>query len=161
MSNFSTKKKFLSLAVGTTLALGISPVAFANSASVDSARGESVAQSSSYYFGLSRSDLNEIASKARIAGDTTGANAVSQYANGKHSRNIVSSVAKKALITVLRYGQHKLPAKIRPYAGKIINVIETVNDFQRGALTNALMAAGIPYDVADAAAYWCVVFLGI
>lgn len=143
------------------MTLGISPIARATPVAVAPKVETSTAQSSSYYFGLSRASLKEIAANTRTAGDNASAKAIDQYANGKHSRNIISSVAKKALIAVLRYGEHKLPAKIRPYAGKIINVIETVNDFQRGALTNALMAAGIPYDVADAAAYWCVVFLGI
>jgi hypothetical protein len=76
-------------------------------------------------------------------------------------RNIVSSLAKKALLEVLRHGINKVPAKIRPYVNKIIGVVEDLEQFQQAAVVTALVHAGVPSDVAATAAQWIILFLGL
>jgi hypothetical protein len=76
-------------------------------------------------------------------------------------RNIVSALAKKALLEVLRHSISKVPAKIRPYVNKIIGVVEDLQQFQQTAVVTALVHAGVPSDVAAAAAQWIIVFLGL
>ena len=76
-------------------------------------------------------------------------------------RNIVSSLAKKALLEVLRHSISKVPAKIRPYVNKIIGVVEDLQQFQQTAVVSALVHAGVPSDVAATAAQWIILFLGL
>lgn len=118
----------------------------------------------------SASDWREVAERARTAGDLDGA-AVSMRmaaragagnATGRvDPRNIWTTIAKKAVIQALRYGVNKLPAKMRPFVNKIINVVEEIDQFQQGAVVLALTKAGVPYDVAVTAAQWIVVFVGL
>jgi hypothetical protein len=120
--------------------------------------------------GWGASDWRDLAQRARAAGDPDGA-AVSVLmaeraeAEGRRSpadaRNIWTTIAKKAVIQALRYGADKLPAKIRPYVAKIIDVVEEIDQFQQGAVVLALTKAGVPYDVAVTAAQWIVVFIGL
>jgi hypothetical protein len=119
----------------------------------------------------SASDWREIAARASAAGDEDGArvaNAMAGRASGDSSansggstRNIWTTLAKKAVLQALRYGTNKLPAKIRPYVNKIINVVEEIDQFQQGAVVLALTKAGVPSDVAVAAAQWIVIFVGL
>lgn len=71
-----------------------------------------------------------------------------------------TSWARKAAIYALRHSTSKLPAKIRPYAGKIANILETTINWEKTAVVWALMRAGIPGDVAIYTADWLVLFLG-
>ncbi|EFD03502.1 hypothetical protein HMPREF1034_2105 [Cutibacterium acnes SK187] len=55
---------------------------------------------------------------------------------------------------------HKLPAKIRPWANKIADVLEQTEIWEKAPIIFTLGKAGIPYDVAKAAADWIIFFLG-
>lgn len=165
----SATKKALSIGIGVALSLGLSPAPSTAHAAPASSSLTSVS-STSLLTQLSSSDLKEIETRAQLAGDHRAATSIARYADslntnkqGRHAapNNIITRMAKRALISVLRYGAHKLPPKVRPYAVKIANFLEDFNNFQQGALISALQAIGIPYDVAHAAAYWCVIFLGI
>lgn len=77
----------------------------------------------------------------------------------------VAALLKKALKAALKYYGHKIPKPIRPYAGKILDVLEQTEVWEEAGLTAAFltaafMAVGIPPDVAHQAAHWIVVFLG-
>lgn len=166
----SLGKKTLSLGIGAVLALGLTPIAQGASAITPTETRASVSSLQASLTGgtLNQSDLREIEARARLAGDLRAASDIAQYSKlisdsktGSTPSNIITSVAKKALIAMLRYGGSKLPAKIRPYAWKIADALEDITNFQQGALTYALQMYGIPYDVAHAAAYWAVVFAGI
>ncbi|MCI1222869.1 MAG: hypothetical protein LKG16_07085 [Bifidobacterium subtile] len=74
--------------------------------------------------------------------------------------NIITTIAKKAIIKVFRWGATKLPAKVRPYAWKIADFLETLQNWEEGPIIWGLMQLGIPYDVAQQAAWWIVTFLG-
>lgn len=85
---------------------------------------------------------------------------------GTHSTNIapnnvVTTIAKKALIQLLKYGRDKIPVKIRPYADKIVYVLEDVETFQVATLTTAFSQMGIPPVVAQEAAEFVVFFLRV
>jgi len=118
---------------------------------------------------LSAADWNEIAMRASAAGDAEGVSVARAMATrvergdqvGSGHRNILVTLAKKALIQVLRYSVNKLPAKVRPYANKIVGVVEDLDQFQQGAVVTALVHAGVPTDVAITAAQWIVVFVGL
>lgn len=166
----SLSKKMISLGVGAILAVGISPITQGAHATTPTDTRTSISSLQNSFIGgsLSQSDLREIETRARLAGDTRAANDIAQYSKlistskpGATTNNIITTVAKKALIATLRYGAGKLPPKIRPYAWKIADTLEAINNFQQGALIYALQMAGVPYDVAYTAAYWAVVFIGI
>ncbi|MDO4412899.1 hypothetical protein [Cutibacterium sp.] len=70
------------------------------------------------------------------------------------------SWGRKGVLFVLRHSTHKLPAKIRPWASKIANVLEDTEEWEKAPIIYALGKAGMPYDVAKAAADWIVFFLG-
>ena len=121
--------------------------------------------------GFTSADWMSIARTAEKAGDMSGANAARAAAvktgpgssaggGGAQPANMVTALAKKALVAALRHAGPKLPKKIRPYANKLANTLDDITNFQEGALIVAFQQAGIPYDVASAAATWCVVFLG-
>lgn len=73
----------------------------------------------------------------------------------------MTSLAKKALLVTLRYSADKLPKAMRPYAKKIANFLEDLENWQEGPIITGLMALGIPYDVAAATATWVVIFAGV
>ncbi|WP_420361801.1 hypothetical protein AABM26_08115 [Curtobacterium aetherium] len=118
---------------------------------------------------LGVSDWNDIAERASAAGDVEGvsvARAMAARAErpgqpGPAQRNIWTTIAKKAVIQVLRYSVNKLPANVRPYANKIIGVVEDLDQFQQGAVVTALVHVGVPTDVVITAAQWIVVFVGL
>lgn len=120
--------------------------------------------------GWTTSDWQEVAERARAAGDIDGAVVSLRMAERVEAgaptgqpgaRNIWTTIAKKAVIQALRYGVNKLPAKMRPYVNKIIDVVEDIDQFQQGAVVLALTKAGVPYDVAVTAAQWIVIFVGL
>lgn len=114
-------------------------------------------------------DWQAVADQARLEGDDRGAGQapeIRDHLSGvaserPQSRNIWTSLAKKAVIEVLKHSVSKLPAKIRPYANKIVNVVEDIDSFQQTAVVAALTRAGTPYDVSVATAQWIVFFLGL
>lgn len=110
-------------------------------------------------------DWNQIAAVADRMGDARGAADAREIGDAathpSTARNIWTSLLKKAVLQVLKHGVSKLPAKIRPYVNKIINVVEEIDSFQQTAVVAALTHAGIPYDVSVATAQWIVFFLGL
>lgn len=114
---------------------------------------------------LNTQDWREIRKSASRAGDKYSAQAASdmiaRQPGDVQNYNIATNIAKRAAIAALRYGERKLPAKIAPYAGKIADVIETLNNYEKIPLVSAMMHAGIPYDVADYAADWVLTFLPV
>ena len=67
---------------------------------------------------------------------------------------------RRVALFVLRHSVHKLPAKIRPWANKIADVLEQTEIWEKAPIIFTLGKAGIPYDVAKAAADWIIFFLG-
>ena len=61
---------------------------------------------------------------------------------------------------MLRHSVHKLTAKIRPWANQIADVLEQTEIWEKAPIIFTLGKAGIPYDVAKAAADWIIFFLG-
>jgi len=165
-----TKRAF-TMAAGmlVTTALLCGPIA-TTAAATAAPVGLSSAQQTVGINGWSAEDWREIAERARAAGDLEGADVSIRMAErvdvggataGSGARNIWTTIAKKAVIQALRYGVNKLPAKIRPYVNRIINVVEEIDQFQQGAVVLALTKAGVPYDVAVTAAQWIVIFVGL
>lgn len=164
-------KRVFTLAAGmvVTTALLCGPIA-TTAAATAAPVGLTSVQQAEGISGWSAADWREIAERARAAGDLEGAEVSTRMAvrvdagganAGSGARNIWTTIAKKAVIQALRYGVNKLPAKIRPYVNKIINVVEEIDQFQQGAVVLALTKAGVPYDVAVAAAQWIVIFVGL
>lgn len=71
-----------------------------------------------------------------------------------------TSWGRRVALFVLRHSVHKLPAKIRPWANKIADVLEQTEIWEKAPIIFTLGKAGIPYDVAKAAADWIIFFLG-
>ena len=57
-------------------------------------------------------------------------------------------------------GASRLPAKIRPHAGKIVNFLEDLQNWEEGPIIWGLVELGIHIDVAQQTAWWIVTFLG-
>lgn len=124
-----------------------------------------------------------VARKAQAQGDSDGADllrvmakdvqgdtaAVPAYASsaglasadGKVTVNVWLKLAKKALIRLLRYGSTKLPRRFRPIAGKIADVLESMENVQEYAIAMALQQMGVDSVLAWDAATWVVLFLGL
>lgn len=118
--------------------------------------------------GISLGERTVLAGRAEAVVDTAAASVPLVPARGAElpaaagdQRNIVSSLAKKALLEVLRHSISKVPAKIRPHVNKIIGVVEDLQQFQQAAVVSALVHAGVPSDVAAPTAQWIVLFLGL
>lgn len=116
---------------------------------------------------LTQEDYTVIANNARNHGDLEGAALIENYANMRnnpgtriHTTNVITTIAKKAVIKIFRWGASRLPAKIRPYAGKIANFLEDLQNWEEGPIIWGLVQLGIPLDVAQQAAWWIVTFLG-
>ena len=158
------------VAASLAVVLGFSSTSISVAASTQAGRavqagGESINAS---YNNLSSADWREIASRAAASGDSKSADAalalarITRPVTGKEpAPNIISTVAKRAVIAALRYGSDKLPEKIRPYSNKILYFLEDLENWQEGAIATGLMHLGIPMDVAQAAAKWIVVFAGV
>jgi len=166
-----SKSRFLrvSVAVSISSALVLTPLA-ANAGTVAPPNAPAVtSQSASSLSGsLTASDWREVAKRASAASDVSSAQAANAMAarkagstNVAQPANIITTLAKKAAIAALRYSSNKIPAKLRPYANKIANFLEELENWQEGPIITGLMALGVPYDVASAVATWVVVFGGI
>lgn len=68
---------------------------------------------------------------------------------------------QKTALIALRYGADKLPKAMRPYANKIANFLDDLQNWQEGPTITGLVALGVPYDVAEATATWVVFFAGV
>lgn len=164
------KPKFLraSVAISISSALVLAPVA-ANAATASSSSSAGAVQNvSSFSPSLTASDWRKIARQASIAGDATSAQAATAMAakstgskNLAQPANVITALAKKAAIAALRFGTDKIPAKLRPYAHKIANFLEDLENWQEGPIITGLMALGVPYDVASGVATWVVIVGGV
>lgn len=85
---------------------------------------------------------------------------VRQYVPRRQPRNAATTIVKKAILAVLRYGAHKMPARIRPIAWKIVEVVETTTEFQEFVIAAGLQRRGVDHALAWEAARWVVVFGG-
>lgn len=166
-----SKSRFLrvSVAVSLSSALVLTPLA-ANAGTITApASPAPAAQSASTSaVSLTASEWKEVARRASAASDASSAKAANAMAarntgasNVAQPANIITSLAKKAAITALRYSSNKIPAKLRPYANKIANFLEDLENWQEGPIITGLMALGVPYDVASGVATWVVVFAGV
>lgn len=166
---FNSKVLRISAAVSVSSALVLTPLAANASPSAPSTKAVGVIQNvSNTSISLTASDWKEIAKRASVASDATSAriaNSMAAQQSGPISvakpANIMTSLAKKALLVTLRYSADKLPKAMRPYAKKIANFLEDLENWQEGPIITGLMALGIPYDVAAATATWVVIFAGV
>ncbi|OUE24334.1 hypothetical protein [Clavibacter michiganensis] len=104
----------------------------------------------------------DVAARASAQGDTAAAAAAQRMAvpdKGQVSTQAWGLIAKNAIKAALRYGKPYLPAKIRPYADKLYNLIDEVEGMAEVGIFTTLTSAGLPPDVARYAAQWIVTFL--
>lgn len=166
---FKSKILRISAAVSVSSALVLTPLA-ANASPTATAPSSTgvLKNASSIPLSLSANEWKEIAKRASAASDASSAqvaNAMAARKSGSNSvaqpANIITSLAKKAAIVALRYSADKLPKAMRPYAKKIANFLEDLENWQEGPIITGLMALGVPYDVASATATWVVIFAGV
>jgi hypothetical protein len=152
----------------TVSGLGIAPPASAQSAGTETSSSSSVQT-------LSASDWRYIADRAASDGDKSGARAAETMASRVEAKsagdksvpkrvetqNVVTAMAKKAVIAALKHGGSKLPKKLRPYSSKLLTFFENLETWQEGPIVAGLLQIGIPYDVAQYAATWVVTFAGV
>lgn len=99
---------------------------------------------------LTKEQWHAMAAEARKNGDYRTARQATAFANGQGGfERVWWSIAKKAVVYMLRHGASKLPSSLRPYASKAANVLENMDKFEEAALTLGLAKAGIPPDVAN------------
>ena len=166
---FNAKVLRISAAVSVSSALVLTPLA-ANATPAASPNNSAgiVKNTSSFSQSLTANDWKEIAKRASAASDTSSARIANSMATQKSGSigvakpaNMITSLAKKAALVALRYSADKLPKAMRPYAKKIANFLEDLENWQEGPIITGLMALGVPYDVASATATWVVVFAGV
>lgn len=104
---------------------------------------------------LSKRDYLELEQLARQDGRGDIANLLANRANGIHGHGWLG-IGRKAAVWTLRHGAQKLPAKIRPYAGKISDFLDATEAWEVGTLATGLISQGVPPDVATEAAKWLV-----
>lgn len=116
--------------------------------------------------GLNTSQWQVIAANARAAGDAVAAQAAAQAAaqtavrpGGTVQPQAIGFLAKKAIKAALKYGKNALPKKIRPYADKLYNLIDNIENTGELRIATMLFNAGLPMDVARYTAKWIVTFL--
>lgn len=106
-------------------------------------------------------DWRALADQARRDGNTQLANYYTEKANGDGvSTRGWASWARKAAVYALRHWGDRIPAKIRPWAGKIADILDQTEVWEKVAIITALTRAGVPVDVAAYTADWLVLFLG-
>ncbi|MBB1484962.1 hypothetical protein H5392_13960 [Tessaracoccus sp. MC1865] len=118
-------------------------------------------QASTTFGGLTAPQWLEVANTARAAGDLQAAHAAGEAAgraDGIASRSW-TAIAKKAIKAALTYGRPYLPKTIRPWADKIVKVIDQMSATTEYGITIFLVNQGLPVDVARATAQWIVFFL--
>lgn len=79
----------------------------------------------------------------------------------RQPRNAATTVAKKAVLYLLRYAAHKLPSRLRPIAWKIVEVVEVTTQFQEFTIAFGLQQLGVDHALAWEAARWVVLIAGI
>lgn len=160
MSRFT---RSVSLGLATILAISATaPAATASSRQESSAKpvtGPLILDSG----GLGVAEWEEVQQNALASGDdaaaTAAAHQIAILKGEVRESTILPTLAKQAIKAALKYGRHLLPKKIRPYADKIYNLVETWEYGTYTAVYTSCIAAGLPHDVADATARWVKTFL--
>lgn len=142
-------------AVGIT---GVGLAATSASAAEHDLRAAGV--SSTLVRGITSVQWQQIANAATAAGDSAAADAARAAAQGKIvAPEAMSFLVKQAIKAALKYGRKYLPAKIRPYADKLYNLIDLIENTAEISIFTLLVNAGIPPDLARYTAQWIVTFL--
>lgn len=71
----------------------------------------------------------------------------------------LSSIARKLIKAALKHGRQYLPAKIRPWADRLYDLIDLIDSSTELAISTFLISQGIPPDVARATAQWIMFFV--
>lgn len=113
---------------------------------------------------ISSSDWKYFAKKAAENGEEEYSYIASYYAAKAEGKQVykergIAGWAKKAAIIVLKYGVNKLPKWMRPYAGKVLSALETVDSVTEFAIASALMKQGLDGPTAVQVAQYTVLFL--
>ncbi|WP_156761489.1 hypothetical protein [Microbacterium karelineae] len=96
---------------------------------------------------------------ARAAGDKEAAAYAAAQADPNSIRPMgLGGLALKAIKYALKYGYDLLPKAVKPYAGKVLNVLDAIEEVAEYPITMLLWHNGVPYDHARLIAQWIVTF---
>lgn len=114
--------------------------------------------------GLTADQWRVIARTAQASGDSVSAQVAAQAAVRAQGRGGVgtqslSSIARKLIKAALKHGRQYLPAKIRPWADRLYDLIDLIDSSTELAVSTFLISQGIPPDVARATAQWIMFFV--
>lgn len=112
---------------------------------------------------LTKADWKEIQDRASAAGDAEGAKVAEGMSSGSERITTygLGGAAKKAAIIALKYGKEKLPASIRPYAGKIVQVLEEIDNIAEAPIAAGLQQAGMDPTTAATVSQQVVLWLSV
>lgn len=159
MRSTRLRRTTASVLVGVVAATGVGLVGTSAAALEPEARATALT-GGQLVRGITAAQWQEIARAAAAAGDTSAANAARAVADGRAaSPEAMSFLVKQAIKAALKYGRKYLPARIRPYADKLYNLIDLIENTAELSITTLLINAGIPPDVARYTAQWIVTFL--
>lgn len=102
--------------------------------------------------------IERLALASNDIGAAKAARQADDRASGRQVQTAWGTLAKKAVEAALKYGRQYLPAKIRPYADKLYNLIDQIENTAELGIATFLTSQGIPPDVSLAAAKWIVTF---
>lgn len=109
---------------------------------------------------ISATDWEAIARQAEAAGDREGAQAAREASEQKASgQEGWWSLGKKALKALLRHGRSYLPAKFRPWADKIYDLVDFMDTSGELSIATLLINNGIPGDLALEIARWIMLII--
>lgn len=96
---------------------------------------------------------------ARAAGDAEAAAYAAAQADPNSLRPMgLGGLALKAIKYALKYGYDLLPKAVKPYASKVLNVLDAIEEVAEYPITMLLWNNGVPYDHARLIAQWIVTF---
>ncbi len=150
------------LVVATVAALGLTGVGLTGTAATATGLESRLASRTVLGpVGLTADQWRQVAAASERVGDHAGAAAARQMvarSSGGTQVQFLWSVAKAAAKAVLKNARHLVPARIRPYADKILDVLETYDNLKETAIFGALVNAGLPPDLARYTAQWIATF---
>lgn len=164
-------KRGIAFGLAVASALAVSSTATTAEAVPQSSQVVTLSLLGSSFERISYQDLIEISRRAAVSGDhevERGARLMAErVASGLNPGSQASSQSslgigpwvRKVVVWTLRWAKDKLPARIRPWANKIADLLDAAEAWSRMGLITTFTQAGIPYDVAVAAADWIVFFL--
>ena len=104
-------------------------------------------------------EVARIASSRKDSDGARAATAMAEQAVGENHRLMLTSLVKNAIKAVLKHGRHLLPKKIRPWADKLHDLVDYLDESTELAIATYLTNQGIPPDVAREAARWIMTFV--